>query len=81
MATLVLSTVGMALAGPVGGLLGSLVGQSIDQQLLGGGPRKGPRLGDLSVQTSSYGSAVPRICSSPIARPRCRAMRAAISSA
>src|SRR4030095_12146318 len=47
MATLVLSTVGTALAGPIGGLLGSLVGQSIDEQLLGGGPRKGPRLGDL----------------------------------
>ena len=61
MATLVLSTVGTALAGPVGGLLGSLVGQSIDQQLLGGGARKGPRLGDLNVQTSSYGTAIPRI--------------------
>lgn len=61
MATLVLSTVGTALAGPIGGLLGSLVGQSIDQQLLGGGPRKGPRLGDLSVQTSSYGTPIPRI--------------------
>ncbi len=61
MATLVLSTVGTALAGPVGGLLGSLVGQSIDQQLLGGGPRRGPRLGDLNVQTSSYGTPVPRI--------------------
>lgn len=61
MATLVLSTVGTALAGPIGGLLGSLVGQGIDQQLLGGGPRKGPRLGDLNVQTSSYGTPVPRI--------------------
>lgn len=61
MATLVLSTVGTALAGPIGGLLGSLVGQSIDQQLLGGGPRKGPRLGDLNVQTSSYGTPIPRI--------------------
>jgi hypothetical protein len=61
MATLVLSTVGTALAGPIGGVLGSLVGQSIDQQLLGGGARKGPRLGDLSVQTSSYGTPVPRI--------------------
>ena len=61
MATLVLSTVGTALAGPIGGLLGSLVGQSIDQQLLGGGARKGPRLGDLSVQTSAYGTPVPRI--------------------
>jgi len=61
MATLVLSTVGTALGGPIGGLLGSLVGQAIDQQLLGGGPRKGPRLGDLSVQTSSYGTPIPRI--------------------
>lgn len=61
MATLVLSTVGTALAGPIGGLLGSLVGQSIDQQLLGGGARKGPRLGELTVQTSSYGSPMPRI--------------------
>ena len=61
MATLVLSTVGTAIAGPIGGLLGSLVGQGIDQQLLGGGPRKGPRLGDLSVQTSSYGTSIPRI--------------------
>ena len=61
MATLVLSTVGTALAGPIGGLLGSLVGQSIDQQLMGGGPRKGPRLGDLSIQASAYGRPVPRI--------------------
>lgn len=61
MATLVLSTVGTALAGPAGALLGSLVGQSIDQQLMGGGARKGPRLGDLSVQTSSYGTPVPRL--------------------
>ncbi len=61
MATLVLSSVGTALGGPIGGALGSLVGQSIDQSLFGPGIRKGPRLGDLSVQTSSYGSPVPRI--------------------
>ena len=61
MATLVLSTVGSALGGPLGGALGSLVGQSIDQSLFGPGIRKGPRLGDLSVQTSSYGSPIPRI--------------------
>ena len=61
MATLVLSTVGTALGGPLGGALGSLVGQSIDQSLFGPGIRKGPRLGDLSVQTSSYGSPIPRI--------------------
>jgi hypothetical protein len=61
MATLVLNTVGTILGGPIGGAIGSLVGQSIDQQLFGPGPRKGPRLGDLSVQTSSYGSAIPKI--------------------
>jgi len=61
MATLVLTAVGTALGGPLGGALGSLVGQSIDQQLFGPGMRKGPRLGDLSIQTSSYGSPVPRI--------------------
>lgn len=61
MATLILSSVGTALGGPVGGLIGTLVGQTIDQQLMGGGPRRGPRLGDLSVQTSSYGSMIPRL--------------------
>lgn len=61
MATLMLSTVGTMLGGPVGGMLGTMVGQTIDRQILGGGARKGPRLGDLSVQTSSYGSMIPRI--------------------
>lgn len=61
MATLVLSTVGTILGGPVGGAIGSLLGQSIDQQLFGPGPRHGPRLGDLAVQTSSYGTPIPRL--------------------
>ena len=61
MATLVLSTVGTALGGPIGGAIGSLLGQTIDQQLFGPGPRHGPRLGDLSVQSSSYGNAIPRL--------------------
>lgn len=61
MATLVLSTVGTMLGGPLGGAIGSLIGQAIDQQIFGPGPRKGPRLGDLTVQTSSYGNPVPRI--------------------
>lgn len=60
MATLVLSTVGTVLGGPVGGAIGALIGQSIDQQLLGPGAR-GPRLGDLGVQSSSYGTQVPRV--------------------
>lgn len=61
MATLVLSTAGTVLAGPLGGAIGSLIGHSIDQQLFGPGPRQGPRLGDLAVQTSSYGTAIPRL--------------------
>jgi hypothetical protein len=60
MATLVLSTVGTILGGPIGGAIGSLVGQSIDQQIFSSA-RRGPRLGDLAVQTSSYGTQIPRI--------------------
>ena len=60
MATLVLTAAGTALGGPVGGAIGSLIGQSIDQQILGSRAR-GPRLGDLAVQTSSYGTLIPRI--------------------
>lgn len=60
MATLVLSTVGTALGGPIGGAIGALIGQSIDQRLLAP-VRRGPRVGDLSVQTSSYGTQIPRI--------------------
>lgn len=60
MATLVLSTVGTALGGPVGSAIGALIGQSIDQELLAP-VRRGPRVGDLAVQTSSYGTQVPRI--------------------
>jgi len=61
MATLVLSTVGTALGGPLGGAIGGLIGQAIDQKLFAPAPRKGPRLGDLTLQTSSYGSPIPRI--------------------
>jgi hypothetical protein len=61
MATLVLSAAGTALGGPVGGALGSLVGQAVDQQLFGSGPKRGPRLGDLAVQTASYGTMIPRV--------------------
>ena len=59
MATLVLHTVGTAFGGPIGGAIGSLLGQSIDQQLFGSG--KGPHLGSLKVQGSSYGSPIPRL--------------------
>lgn len=61
MATLILGSVGTALGGPVGGAIGSLIGQSIDQMIFAPPVRQGPRLGDLSVQTSTYGAAVPRV--------------------
>lgn len=60
MATLVLSTAGNALGGPVGSAIGALIGQSIDQTILSP-VKRGPRVGDLTVQTSSYGTQVPRI--------------------
>nr|MBA2467041.1 hypothetical protein [Sphingomonas sp.] len=60
MATLVLTAVGTALGGPLGGAIGTLIGQSFDQQLFGSASR-GPRLGDLTVQTSTYGTQIPRI--------------------
>lgn len=61
MATLVLTTIGTAVGGPLGGALGALLGQSIDARLFAPKGRHGPRLDDLRVQTSSYGSAIPRI--------------------
>ncbi len=61
MATLVLTTLGTALGGPIGGALGSIIGQSIDQNLFGPPARRGPRLGDLRLQTSSYGTPIARI--------------------
>lgn len=62
MATLVLSTIGYLTSGPIGGAIGAVIGQQIDQNLLfRPKARRGPRLGDLSVQTSSYGAEIPRI--------------------
>ncbi|MFD1952250.1 phage tail protein [Sphingomonas arantia] len=61
MATLVLTTVGTLVGGPIGGAVGALIGNRIDGAVLGGGGGRGPRLGDLSVQTSSYGSMIPKL--------------------
>ena len=62
MATLVLTTVGGAIGGPVGAALGAMLGQQVDRAVLGGGKdRHGPRLTGLAVQTSSYGTQIPRI--------------------
>ncbi|MEO9599631.1 phage tail protein [Parasphingorhabdus sp.] len=62
MATLVLSAVGTAVGGPIGGTIGAIIGQQVDQNILFKPKgREGPRLQELAVQTSSYGSQVPRI--------------------
>ncbi|HEY6815219.1 MAG TPA: hypothetical protein VI168_06740, partial [Croceibacterium sp.] len=61
MATLVFTALGNALGGPIGGALGSLIGSQIDRAVLGGGARReGPRLRELAVTTSSYGTPIPR---------------------
>src|SRR5690606_26956786 len=61
MATLVFSAIGTAIGGPLGGAIGSLIGHQIDRAIIGGGPRReGPRLRELAVTTSSYGTPVPR---------------------
>ncbi|VWX61297.1 GTA baseplate fiber-binding domain-containing protein [Sphingorhabdus sp. 109] len=62
MATLVLSAVGTAIGGPIGGTIGAIIGQQVDQNILFKPKgREGPRLQELAVQTSSYGSQIPRI--------------------
>ncbi|MBX3562451.1 MAG: phage tail protein [Sphingomonas sp.] len=61
MATLILTAVGTAIGGPIGGAVGAILGQRIDQAVLGPKARHGPRLGDLAVQTSTYGTAIPKL--------------------
>lgn len=72
MATLALGFVGEAIgvdiggtilgvsAASIGGFIGSTIGSFIDN-LLFITPQQGPRLGDLTVQTSTYGNAIPVI--------------------
>ncbi len=61
MATLVLTVVGSAIGGPIGGAIGAAIGQQVDSAIFAPRPREGPRLKELAVQTSSYGSQVPAI--------------------
>ena len=61
MATLVLTAVGGAIGGPVGAAIGGLLGQRVDRAVLAPRGRQGPRLTDLKVQTSSYGTAIPKV--------------------
>ncbi|MEM7568152.1 MAG: phage tail protein [Pseudomonadota bacterium] len=63
MATLVLSAVGTAVAGPFGGMLGAIAGRTIDSQVFGIGNRRveGPRKDDLSVQSAAFGRPIPLV--------------------
>jgi hypothetical protein len=62
MATLVLSTIGGAIGGPIGAMIGSMTGQAIDREVLFKPKgREGPRLNELKVQTSSYGTPIPKL--------------------
>ncbi|CAN5121371.1 hypothetical protein BH10PLA2_BH10PLA2_00410 [soil metagenome] len=58
MATLVLTAV-RGLFGPVGAAIGALAGQAIDAEIFKPAGRQGPRVADLRVQTSSFGTQIP----------------------
>ncbi|WP_031294533.1 phage tail protein [Sphingobium ummariense] len=62
MATLVLSAVGTLVGGPLGAAVGGLIGNAFDHAVLFRPEgREGRRLTDLQLQTSSYGTQVPKI--------------------
>lgn len=61
MATLILTAAGGLIGGRIGGAVGALIGQAIDSTIFAPAPRQGPRLSDLSVQSSTYGAPIPRI--------------------
>ncbi len=62
MATVVLTAVGTVLGGPIGAAIGAVIGNVIDNQILFKPKgREGARLSDLQLQTSSYGTQLPRL--------------------
>ncbi|OAN64846.1 phage tail protein [Sphingomonas sp. TDK1] len=62
MATIVLGVAGAVFGGRMGAQIGGLIGAAIDGQLFAKpGTREGARLADLRVQSSSYGSAIPKL--------------------
>lgn len=62
MATVVLTAVGTILAGPIGGAVGGALGSMLDREVLfKPRGREGPRLQELRVQTSSYGTQIPKL--------------------
>jgi len=62
MATMVLTMAGGLIGGPWGAAIGGLIGNAVDHAILPAGKRReGPRLSDLKVQTSSYGTQLPSL--------------------
>ena len=61
MATLILNAVGAAVGGPIGAAIGAVIGQVIDRRIFAPKGREGPRLADLSVQSSTYGARLPKL--------------------
>lgn len=67
MASIILTTVGNAIAPGIGGAIGGFIGRGIDSAIFGGSKKTrlpdqvGARLEDLAVQVSTYGSTIPHV--------------------
>ena len=62
MATVVLSVAGAFFGGPIGAAIGGVAGAAFDRDVLFKPKgREGPRLQELRVQTSSYGTQLPKL--------------------
>lgn len=60
MATIIFTALGTVFGGPLGGAIGALVGRQVDGAIFGSASREGPRLKELSVTTSTYGTPIGR---------------------
>ena len=61
MATMVLTVAGGLIGGPIGAALGGLIGNAVDHAVFRPKGREGPRLSELKLQTSSYGTQIPKL--------------------
>ncbi|RYY46821.1 MAG: hypothetical protein EOP59_02210 [Sphingomonadales bacterium] len=62
MATIVLTVAGGLIGGPLGAAIGGTLGGVIDREVLFKPKgREGPRLSELRIQTSSYGTQIPKL--------------------
>jgi len=63
MATLLLSTIGTLVGGPIGGFIGAIGGRAFDTHVLGLGNQRveGRRAENLDIQSGSYGGSIPLV--------------------